>query len=238
MIDVSVSKLQRAMACALSVVAEREADSKGAAAIRGDLIHACIAADLRGWQRPDVGRHRLKYNIDALRDYLGEGVMRNETAYAYDGATVEFLGENIGRAYNRPGKLCGSADIEMLREESALVVDVKTGSLPLPLPEENWQVATLALFVSLAHPKLATVTGALAKLDREGQWEFTQHTFTRDDLAVVRRKIDAARALWTQAEAAHESGWGVDPLPGPHCRFCRVKSCEYADRNTYVANAV
>lgn len=241
MIHVSVSALQRATACHASVVLPRGPDTKSAASVRGDVIHASIAADLRGWDKPNVGRHRIKYDLPALREYIGQGDLMCELAMAYDGESVELLGENVGRGAYPEGKLCGSADIVVLRP-NAMVLDVKTGSLPVPHPRENWQIATLAMMVSrLFAGSVQTVTGVIAKLDREGAWEFAEHVFTLEQLQRVQDKIDAARASWSTAEALHESGWGVTPQPGPHCRFCRCE-CQHADARVYpaadVANAV
>lgn len=237
MIDVSVSALQRATACHASVVLPRGPDTRGAAAVRGDLIHASIAAELRGWPMPDVGRHRIKYDLAALQEYIwraGKGDLMCELAMAYDGESVTLVGENVGRGAYPEGKLCGSADLVVLREH-ALVVDHKTGTLPVPHPRENWQIATLAMMVArLFAGSVKTVTGVIAKLDREGAWDFAEHTFTLEQLQSVQDKIDAARASWSTAEALHESGWGVTPTPGPHCRFCRCL-CEHAEARVYPA---
>lgn len=238
MIHVSVSALHRATACSASVVLPRGPDTRGAAAIRGDVIHASIAADLRGWPKPDIGRHRIKYDLDALRAYIGKGDLMCELAMAYDGESVTLVGENVGRAAYPEGKLCGSADLVVLRE-NAMVVDHKTGTLPVPHPRENWQIATLAMMVSrLFAGSVRTVTGVIAKLDREGAWSFEHHEFTLEQLGAVQTKIDAAREQWSTVEALYESGWGVVPTPGPYCRFCRCE-CEHADARVYpAANAV
>ena len=81
----TVSGLPRATACALSVVGEQMPDkAPGAAAKRGSLIHALIAAELRGWEKPDAGRYRIKYDLPKLRAFLGEGDIRCELAMAWD----------------------------------------------------------------------------------------------------------------------------------------------------------
>ncbi len=234
-VHVSVSALQRAMVCAASTVLPRNPDTRGAAAARGDMAHAIIAAHLRGWPQPDIGRYRIKIDMAALETYIGDGERRCELAMAYDGRGVEILGENIGRDYKRPGKLCGSADLVRFGRV-AMVLDVKTGAIPAPHPRENWQIATLSMMAALAFPEIEGVRGVIAKLDREGAWEFSEHTYTLSDLRAVRSRIDAARTLWERFDALHESGWGVEPTPSQNCRFCRCK-CEHADAPSFPAVA-
>jgi len=227
-LNVSVSALQRAMVCAASTVLPRKPDTeRGAAAARGDMAHAIIAAHLRGWEQPDIGRYRIKMDLSALETYIGDGERRCELAMAYDGRSVEVLGENIGREYGRPGKLCGSADLVRFGRV-AMVLDVKTGAIPAPHPRENWQIATLSMMAALAFPEIEGVRGVIAKLDRDGSWEFSEHVYTRSDLQAVRARVDAARALWTQVDELHQSGWGADPVPSQNCRFCKC-ICPHAD---------
>lgn len=229
------------MACAPSTVLPRNPDTRGEAAKRGDLIHAVIAAELRGWEQPDRGRYRLAIDMDGLRTYLGEGKLMCELAMAYGDGQVELLGENVGRsAYPDDGRLCGSADIVVLNGEEATVFDTKTGALPVPSPRENWQVATLGMFVARLFGQVKRVRGAIGKLGRDGAWDFSEHVFDLEQLARVQSKIDAARGLWRTVDEVYASGWGVDTTPGPHCRYCRVKAehCQYAEATTYPAAAV
>jgi hypothetical protein len=217
---------------------DRNPDEQGAAAARGTLLHACIAAELRGWEMPDIGRYQLKYDMTALRGYLGEGDLMCELAMSYDGRGTKLVGENVGRdAYPQDGSLCGSADIFLLREH-ALLADIKTGQIDAPAPEENEQLQTLAMMAEmLFRGGVKSVTGVIAKLLRDGSWVFSSHVYTLEHLRKVRDRIDAARALWLQADEIQQSGWGVEPVPGPHCRFCRSK-CQHADAKVYPAAAV
>lgn len=231
----TVSEMPRAVACAASVVKPRRPDDgeQSAAALRGSRIHAYIAARLRKWPMPDLGKTKVKHiQLGKLRRYLGHGLLFCEEAYCYHGEGsigVEVLGENINRAYDRPGTLCGSADI-IVERPHAMVVDVKTGSLPVPHPRENWQLATLAVLYWLTHPgHCLSVTGVIATLARDGSWSFEAHTWSLDDLAAIRRRIDAARATWAEAHELEVSGWGAPTTPGAHCRWCPAR-CEHSWR--------
>lgn len=222
----TVSGMARAVACPASVAKPQQPDDEeqSASALRGSRIHAYIAAKLRGWELPEIGRTKVSHiDLDALRSFLGDGEIKCEAAFSYDGERVAYLGENIGRDYGRPGTLCGSADIIVARCHM-MVLDVKTGSLPVPHPRENWQLATLAALARGASwPDIVEdVTGVIAALSRDGSWSFEQHTWSLSDLAAIRRRIDAARASWAEAHELEESGWGATTNPGAHCRYCKA----------------
>lgn len=220
----TISEVPRAVLCAASVALPREEEREvGAAAKRGTRIHAWTFAHLRGWPLPDVGRTKVAHiDITAMRAFLEGYDIKCELALSYDGKSVEVLGENIGREYNRPGTLCGSIDIAGIMAKHGLVIDVKTGALPVPPPVENWQVATSAGLFGLAHPELDDVSGVIATLARDGSWSFGEaHTWSRADLTSIVRNIDEHRTRWHNAYEMNESGWGATPSPGAHCRFCK-----------------
>lgn len=219
----TISEMARAAACAASVVLPRYPDDgeTSAAALRGQRIHGYSAARLRRWPMPELGKTKVKHiRLGQLRRYLGRGALRCELAMSYDGNRVEVLGENIGRNYNRPGTLCGAADIVVDRPH-ALVCDEKTGALPVPPPRENWQLATLAVLYWLAHPSVLDVTGVIATLARDGSWSFEAHTWSPKDLGAIRGRIDDQMQTWRAAYEQEQSGWGATPTPGAHCRFCK-----------------
>ena len=172
----SCSSLQRSITCTASVVLPQAADTEqSASAKRGQLIHAVIAAKLRGWDEPPTGRYRLplgESTMAGLSAKLGEGQLLAELAMAYDGKHIRVLGENAGRAAYLPGQLNGAADLVVVRDD-ALVTDVKTGARDVEAPAGNWQLASLALFVSMAYA-VKSVTGMIAKLGRDGAWAFAQ----------------------------------------------------------------
>ena len=214
------------MACGGSALVEQvEETGRGAAAKRGDMIHRVIAARLMGHPDPDTGRYKLPlgtWTMLGLAAMIGRGgSLRAEEAYSYDGAGVEVLGHDIGRAYDRPGTLCGAADIVVVRE-AALVADVKTGRHSAPEPSGNWQLASLAVFVSLAYPAVKTVTGAIAKLETDGEWTWMQHTWDKVALASIRARLDRALAALRVNAAIVESGIADAPVtPGAHCSYAR-----------------
>lgn len=221
----TVSNLQRAVACEASVALEQlPPEPSGAAAKRGSLLGAWAAASLRGWDLPDLGRYKIDWSIDELRTYLGAGEIRCEAAFSYDGIRVESLGENIGRAYNRPGTICGAADIIVMREH-ALVVDLKSGKRDVADAKSNWQIAALALMAREAFG-FKTVTGAVVKFGAHGEWEFRKpHTWDADELDVIRKRLDAEWRRWKEASSLADAGFDVDRVTGEHCYYCAAR-CE------------
>ncbi len=221
----TVSELQRSATCAASVVLPRYPDGpQSASALRGSRIGAYVASSLRGWPMPDMGKTKVSHvDMDALRAYLGDGDLLCEAAFSYNGDTA-YLGENLGRSYNRPGTLCGAADIIVARCHM-MVVDIKTGSRDVAPPAENWQLSSLAAMAQqCSWPAIVEdVTGVIAKFNRDGSWTFSAHTWTLDDLAVIRKRIDAMMQQWQEAQEQHDSGWGVEPTPNEGCYFCLAK---------------
>ena len=223
----SASAIQRAFACEASVLLPVVPETEqSAAALRGSRIHAYAAARLRRWPIPDIGKTKVDHiQLGRLRRYLGHGERLCETAYSYDGARAEYLGENCGRDYARPGTLCGSADIVM-RRPKRLLVDIKSGSRSAPDVAGNWQLAALAVFEWLAFP-CDSVTAAIAKLERDGSWQFTEHTWSRANLANIRARLDAKIRQWREADEIYRAGFGATKTDGPDCYFCRCE-CEHS----------
>jgi hypothetical protein len=229
----TVSEMPRATACAASVVKPRraESDEPSASALRGQRIHAYVAARFRKWPLPAIGKTKVSHiQLGALRRYAGHGQLYCEPAFSYDGASASFIAENIGRDYQRPGTLCGSADIVVVRRDLVHVIDIKTGSLPVPSPRDNWQLATLAMMVNLAlNGQNAPIKGTIATLNRDGSWDFGEsHTWSQRELAAIKHRINNAHAMWAEAEQLEASGWGATPTPGQHCRWCKCV-CEFAE---------
>ncbi len=224
----TISRLQTATTCNASVVLEQLADGPPSpSAKRGSLIGAVIASHLRGWPMPDVGKHRLKINMEQLRAYLGDGDIRCEAAMSMrpDGS-VEDLGENLQRSYERPGCINGAADIVVVRNH-ALCIDVKSGSYPVPDPVDNWQVAGLAGMLARVID-CETITGVVAKLGRDGEWDFGRpRRWNHGELAAVRFRLKAKLVEWQETQALYDAGL-ADPerVQNTGCFFCRTV-CEY-----------
>ncbi len=232
----TISSLQRAMECPGSVVLPQLPDTEqSASALRGSRIHSWIQSQLLGTPTPDIGKTKVSHiDMDGLRAYLGAGDIHCEAAFSYDGERVEYLGDNIGREYNRPGTLCGAADIVVAGD---LVIDIKTGTYPVPMAKENWQLAALAMMVGMnslqldgsSNTPVECVSGLIATLARDGSWQFDEHTWSLADLAIVRKRLDEARERWSAAADLESSGWGAPVVVGRECAFCKAR-CQHNPR--------
>lgn len=221
----SASNIERAMLCSASTSLPVVDQPQSAAAKRGTVIHAVIASELRGFERPDIGRHRISVDMETLKSWLGDGELRAELAMEYTPRTQEtvILGENIGREYARkPGRIYGTADIVVLRQR-AMVVDIKTGSQRVTQVEDNWQLRTLAVMVASAY-QVASVVGALAYLNRDGSWCFESTEWGSIELDDFADVLASKSSEWAQAELDQADGWG--PLPTPSYAACRWCPCE------------
>ena len=223
----TVSSLQRAVACEASVVLEQlPPEPSGAAAKRGSLLGAWAAASLRGWDMPDLGRYKINWSIDELRKRLPAGDIKCEAAFSYSGEAAEYLGENLGRSYGRPGTICGAADILVVREGQGFVFDLKSGKRPVPDAKSNWQLAALAMMASLAFG-FDDVTAAIVKFGANGEWDFGEpYTWDAGELDVIRKRLDAEWRRWKEASSLADAGFDVDRVTGEHCYWCAAR-CEY-----------
>ena len=227
----TVSKMQTAMACDAAVVLEHEPDGPpSASAKRGTLLGAWAAASLRGWKMPDLGRYKIDWNIDELRAYLGAGDILCEAAFALDGDHfAEFLGENIGRQYPQDGRICGAADILVRNGDHGLLVDIKSGTYPVPEARDNWQLGTLAVMAADAFD-LETVTGVIVRMERGGTWGFGErHTWDQAQLGIVSNRIRHRERQWRESFDLMSAGLS-EPIAeqNPGCFFCRAKGCVFS----------
>lgn len=135
-------------------------EDKGRAAINGDRFHQAIATYIETGVRPVQEGRPLKW----LEERLDHAILwvdanktvgwRAEVAYAYDPQTgaARVLGYNIGREYDKHGKLpneiAGSADIAWMEGDAVVVSDWKTGRA---VTDAVWpQMEWLCLFAQKA----------------------------------------------------------------------------------------
>ena len=222
----SASKLESALLCPASSLLPRNRKEPGAAAKRGKLIHAVIAADLRGWERPPIGRYKIAYDMSALLNYLAidqhEDGVYAELAMTWDPSTrsTTVHGENIGREYPECDGLHGTADIVVVRPH-ALVVDVKTGQPGTPA-KDHWQLKHNAVALAGAYD-VDKVTAALAYLNKDGSWTFDEVTWGLFALEAIADDLAKLAKHMKTSEALYEGGW--DPPTRPSETTCRYCDC-------------
>ncbi len=223
----TISRLQTATTCNASVVLEQIPQGpQSASAKRGTLLGSWVAASLRGWPMPDLGRYKVDWNIDELRTYLGDGHITCEEAFSWDGDTAMPLGENLNRNYGGTSTVCGAADI-IVHRPHALVADLKSGTYPVPDARDNWQLAALAMMAADAH-RFETVTGVVIHMERGGTWRFGErHTWDGPQLKTIALRLTSKMREWEEAQSLYDAGL-ADPerVQNAGCFFCRT-ACEY-----------
>ncbi len=226
----TISSLQRAMECPGSVVLPQLPDTEqSASALRGSRIHAWIAAQLTGAPSPDIGKTKVSHiDMDGLRRFLGDGEIRCEAAFSYSYERYsQYLGDNLGRDYPDIAAINGAADILVVRPH-ILVVDIKTGSYPVPRPQDNWQLAALAA-LALDTFDAEAVTGAIATLSRDGGWVFESYTWSTGEARIVLDRLLRSGETWSAAAELESSGWGAPVVVGRECAFCKAR-CQHNPR--------
>lgn len=150
---ISFSKAPRAIQCLGSTVLPRVLDAEiGEPAERGHAIHAFFATAAK------VGRDAaLDLVPEAFREVCAAFDLArlptvdaeryaHEVAMAYDPVAdvARVIGYNIDRNYGELGdfEIPGSQDVLGLTEdgEGIVVVDYKSGRVPVPPPKKNWQL--------------------------------------------------------------------------------------------------
>lgn len=219
----SASKIESAILCPASALLPRVRREPSASAKRGKMGHALIAADLRGWEKPPMGRYKIAYDLEALKVYLGDGELRCELAMTWDPATrsTTVHGENIGREYPEVAGLQGTADIAVIRPH-ALVVDIKTGQPGAPA-RDHWQLKHNAVALAGAY-EVDTVTAALAYLGRDGSWTFDAVTWGMFSLESIADDLAKLAKHHRTAAELYASGW--DPPVNPSRDVCRWCECD------------
>lgn len=238
----TASALDRAMRCPASVVLPVvQCEKPSAAAKRGTILHAWIEARMTGAELPDVGRHKIVVDVDALAAKLAAyDVLRFEHAYSLDEqGRAECLGRMARDYPRRDGVLYGTADVdgENTLSGAGLVLDIKTGRNAVVAPADNAQLRFLATAAAIARPHLTAMHGSIAYLNRDGSWRFVDCEWPIAWLREQHRiELDWWRATWREAVELHAAGWPVEPSPSVEaCRYCR---CECSAKiNPYVRGA-
>jgi len=220
---ISASKLQLASHCLHWAGPDAQwppYDSSDAAEI-GTWYHAVCAWYLdgqEGEQPPPpecMGEACELTPIEDAKEFLAslpEGATaKTEVAYVYSRDNTRHVGFNVGRKYGRlaEGELPGSADVVVLLDDRAIVVDWKSGQR-VDRANDNLQLALLALCVAQYH-KLDEIEVQL----RYGDGYVDSYTYDVFSLADVKDRIDAIL-----------SSEDLAPKPGLHCtaKYCPLRA--------------
>ncbi len=235
--DPSASKAALFSACAYAFRRGTEwVEERGRAAIQGDQFHVAIAPEVdpsitNAPFPPTTKWHRER--MAQATDWIARNYVpgwRAEVAYAYDprNDTARILGYNIGRKYEKHGKLphelAGSTDIGW-QNYAAHVRDWKTGRA---VTDAVWpQLEWLGLFSARAHGLKSAVVGPLHVTDY-GVGDTMIRELDESDLDRIANGI-------REQLASVEDAW---PTPGVHCNalYCPARAgCDVYQINRKVA---
>jgi hypothetical protein len=233
---ISGSKGNRAIQCLASTVLPRVEDSEpGEPAIKGKVIHAYLADVAKQGQEKALDEAPEEYReicaaIDLSRiPSTDSGKFSHEVAMAYDAHadTARIVGYDIGRNYGElaPGEIPLTIDVLGLTEDGqgVVVLDYKSGRLPVPPPAKNWQLKICAVAAARRFSARYAVIGIVHT--PEGSKPWMEHgrldAFDLDEAAeqlreLVERRAQLAKSFLVRGYA----GLGNSVVRGPECRYC------------------
>lgn len=110
-------------------------------------------------------------------------------------------------------------DVYYIAGEHALVINHKTGYLPVPSAPINFQVRCEAVAIKHAYPQVKRVRAALARY--RFTEEFSVTDYSEQDLAYAEQEL--ILTLWRASQP------GAARTPGDWCRYCRANgTCQQA----------
>lgn len=234
MIGVTISSLDRVMACAASAVLPptRQVSAPSEWASRGTVIHDYLR-DVNHLGRDEaLARVPLEHleacetiELDTLP--LDPGSYAAEVALAYDWA------QDTGREINRgsssrdygasPTEIAGRTDVVGLTERGVTILDYKTGYRYLGHAEESWQLKGYALAAARAYGRreaevvFVRITEGGAPWRIHGKLDYMALESTALSLTVQGETIERLKT----DGAAHRPELLEGHLrAGAHCRYC------------------
>jgi len=176
----------------------------------GTEVHTACEEYIRDGKPLPEGMERFQDTLDALVRIEGEKLCELEMALKRDRTPTTFKADDV---WTR-----GIADLIILNEHKAFVVDYKTGSARFP---DKDQLELMALMVFAHYPEVQSVKAALVFLVHN---VVVKDEYTRDQEADLWDK-------WEKKAATLEAAFAADhwaPKPNGLCRkWCGVTHCEY-----------
>lgn len=226
----SGSQLDRVMACAASAALPGAFDAAGWMAVRGTDIHRFIHSTRSRGREVALFEAPLKLrdfcaaiDVGALDEFISPMAV-GEPAFVFNalaGATA-FLGCDIDRKYPamQPGDFPYSSDYVDDGDDGVIVLDIKTGRLPVPHPRDNWQFRLggvgCARWAGQDEARLVK-----AHLDENAEWHFESYDATALDLDAWAEELHGQALRIEAAGAAVAAGRQPDVWPSEDaCRYC------------------
>lgn len=151
---------------------------------------------------------QFKPVLDSLRDIPGEKFPEHKMALDAQRQPCEY-----GRGY----WVRGIVDLLIVENDTAFVVDYKTGSAKYPDPK---QLKLMALMTFAHFPEVNSIKAALLFIVHEG---FVSEEYSRDDIDNLWKMFDPDLE---RLKVSYDSNvW--NPNRTPLCGWCPVNTCEF-----------
>jgi RecB family exonuclease len=178
------------------------------ATLYGKEVHLACEEYIRDG-KPLGGHVRFKAVLDKLNAFEGTKECELEMAINKNGQNVAFDSED--RMYR------GIADLVIINNDTARVIDYKTGSAKYPEPK---QLELMALMIFAKYPAVMKVSGALLFLLHDVMVKREYHR--KDFNALLKHWVSKQDTIMACADT---ETW--NPNPTGLCSWCPHKSCEY-----------
>tara|TARA_R110000803_G_scaffold19044_1_gene50285 strand:+ start:53 stop:709 length:657 start_codon:yes stop_codon:yes gene_type:complete len=179
------------------------------AMIYGKEVHTAVENYVRDGVELAKNYQKFKGMVDELIAIPGEKLCELEMALTRDKKPCAFDDENRW--------VRGIADLVIIDEDYAFVVDYKTGSNKYP---DTKQLKLMALMLFEHFPKVNKVKAGLMFLAKDS---FITAQYKRADME---KHWGTFNKILTRLDASYEyDNWR--PNPTPLCGWCSVKTCEF-----------
>ena len=226
----SASKLGLAFTCLGSATLPR-VDSLNEHADKGNAKHAFLALCLKVGRDAALAEVPEEFRADCAALDVSElpasqpGQWLAEVAFAFDVVSGEarVLGEDIGREYKAHGRterdIAGSADLVGLTPDAVVVIDYKTGRMPVTRCADNWQMRALSVMAARSMGR-TRAQAAVLYVDEDGRARYDWANFDALDLDGYASELQhlGERVLTVMSEPPTRSDYTL--RTGSHCRYC------------------
>jgi CRISPR/Cas system-associated exonuclease Cas4 (RecB family) len=175
----------------------------------GKDVHSALEKYVKDGKELPTNYQRFRSTVDALIEIPGQKMVEYEMALRRDKTPCSFN--------DKDRWVRGIADLLIVHDDVAYVIDYKTGNANYPDLE---QLKLMALMIFAIYPEVQEVKGALVFLLKN---RLVTENYTRDQVDKMWELFESKVARLEQAFQTNE--W--TPNPTPLCGYCPVTTCEF-----------
>lgn len=175
----------------------------------GNQVHTALENYVKDNKPLPANYVRYKGYADAIIEMDGEKFTEYKMGLLPDRTACDY---NDNRRWVR-----GIADIIVLNNDIAHIVDYKTGSAKYP---DTMQLKLMALMIFAHFPEITKIKAALFFI---AHYVIVDESYNRNEIDGLWGHFEPHLARW---EMAHEKNEWV-PNPTALCKYCAVRTCEF-----------